>query len=569
FFAAQPEDAGSAPAEGFDDFFAAQPVDEPVYTDAAFSNEAFVAEPNFQGANEFYDAQQGMDAVQPMPDNTFLEDAQQIGDLSVNEAPFDIAVPEQSAAAPLEPQPQIFLDTSEEHVEKRKYTPVFTQPIPSALDELRSGLVKPASPISSVAATQVPVVITAADAAEAEAAAREAAQQAAAEAAVAEAAALAAAERAAAEAEASRYGYEEPAPEHAGFGYSNPVQDDDYRYNAPASGGLSTDEFNLPVTADVPEQMWAAPADSTMTPGDSFVPAYENEPAAPAMFDYDNAPIQGIQAAAPQDNSALFNYDDAPMADDFAQYADSAPEQAQPAAQTPEDYANNLQAMFGNDDTYAALDAVQPQEFEAEPVYDAQPGEDLSFDSEENFAAGNEDAPDAFHAPDDTFGGNFADLAMTDDGDSLGEAPAFNPFQSDEWLDDSEDTVPKKGARKHSGDYNYDDGSHGGAPHGKKQKGGGSKMPLAILLIVLVVAIIGVLAYLLLSGKFGKQPEISSVSVAPLPVSSVSVAPSVPEVPAVDPIPRDEWYMRVANKVTPLPAEFKIETANCKDGIPV
>ncbi|MEG1010310.1 MAG: M15 family metallopeptidase, partial [Ruthenibacterium sp.] len=565
-----------APAQGFDDFFAAQPEDAPIYTDAAFSGAAFVGDTGaqestpVQNANEFYGVQPDAATAQPQFDNAFVGDgfAMDAQDgLPVNEAPFDIAVPEQTAAASsVETQPQMFQSTQGEYVEKRKYTPVFTQPIPSALDELRAGLVKPASPISSVAATQVPVVITAADAAAAEAAAREAAQRAAAEAALAEAAELAEAERAAAEAEASRYGYEDPTPEQTGFGYSAPAQGGDYFYGTPAQGGLSADEFNLPVTEDSSEQIWDAPAEGTAPVEDAFASAYEDQPAAPALFDYDNAPVEGA-ADVQQGQPALFDYDNEPVQDKFAPYAEETPE-PQSAAQTPEDYANNLQAMFGNDDTYAALDAAQPQDFGAQQGYDVQPDEEAAFESEENYAPDGEYTPEGEYAPDDTFGGNFAGLAMTDDGDQMGDAPAFNPFQSDEWLgddgDDADDAPKKKG-------HNYSDDMRDGTPHGKKKKNGGGngKLPLIIVLVLLVAAIVGVLAYLLLSGKLGKQPEISSVSVAPVPVSSVSVAPSVPEAPAVDPIPRDEWYMRVANKATPLPAEFKIETANCKDGIPV
>ncbi len=109
-------------------------------------------------------------------------------------------------------------NTTEEYIPKRKFSPVFTHPIPSALDELRSGVVKPASPITAIAATQIPVVITAADAAEAENAAKIAAEKAAHAAAVAEEEARIAAEIAAREA---NFGYHEPTDEEMGYSSSS------------------------------------------------------------------------------------------------------------------------------------------------------------------------------------------------------------------------------------------------------------------------------------------------------------------------------------------------------------
>lgn len=664
FFAPQPSDYEDAATHG-DDFFATQPLD---FSSEAQQSSADSFAQETQAELPFADATYTMPAassvpepevfslpqeemVQPLPDNTFVQAApifsletMEEGMLPVEPdftVPFDIAVPEQTPSLTMDLEEETSEDLDTEYMPKKKYTPVFTQPIPSALDELRAGIVKPASPISSIAATQIPVVVTAAEAAAAEAAAKVAVEEAAFKAAEEEAAAREEVERVAVQAQAEQYGYAEPSQQEMGFGYAPPMQETPSlhdTYHNTYGGALSPEEFSLPITEDVPA--WEETAPFASAPG--FEHEADNQLSAPEesqhvpFFDYDNAPIENSavhtevsEQSAPQ---ASFEHEIEPLQDSF-----EVDRQDYPAAQSPEDYANNLQAMFNNDGTYAAVDAmeqplddagIEPDSF-AMPLLENQDTPEFEkSDVEEDFSLENMDfAPVDFDTkeldaeldatpfaafeetedgamgefnfdptPDEAFSPfesdgvaddhEFALPKVEDEGFALPEeenepienAPAFNPFQSEEWLDDEEE--PASAKKKANLSFSEEDNSQ--RVRVKKKKSGGSgngggggqknNMPLFIVLGVLLVAILAVAGYLLLNGK-DNPTQASSSGAPPVAVSSTPPVSSssevVSSVPQVDPIPRDEWYMQLVNRQNVLTSDFKVDVKNCSDGIPV
>ncbi len=161
-----------------------------------------------------------------------------------------------------------------------------------------------------------------------------------------------------------------------------------------------------------------------------------------------------------------------------------------------------------------------------------------------------------------------------DNGEDAGyqQPQTENPFESSAWTGDEEDTgeiaSPSRGGARAYGDVDDDDYER---PHrssrGRTKSGGGKKnnLPLIILLAVLIVAIIGIVIYAIKGGKGGSASKPTSISQSvttdPSASSGASSVAEVPAEPVVDPIPRDAWYMVLANKDNLLSADFKVTTA--------
>lgn len=607
-----PEAAQDVPSDSpVDDFFAADEVqtvpDEDAESDFIAPAEDTFAEEDTQSAPELAEFDEFFEQTEPLIAQEEPEPEAVEVSAPVEEIPFDIAVPEEPV------QPETLQEEAEqpapvqEEQPARKYKPVFTAPVPSALDELRQGLVKPASPIPAVAATQIPLVITAAEAAAAEAAAQERAARERAEA--AQAAALAqqqaeeAAARAAAEAEAQA---------------QRMAQEETARQAAEAA----TQQWELPTEQPAPAEVeeatkqWDVPTEPVQkaVPFDYDAPFEPQEPAADALawdapldetaatLDFD-API--AQDAFPvQPQNAQFEGGEFESFDNVNTFDPNAPQDSQLAEGGFEsfDNADSFDPNAPQDEQFAeggfeSFDSVDS--FDPNAPQDAQfaGGEFESFDGFDNFDTGapqdeqfaeggfegfdNFDAPqepvetdgdalfdDALQQDSDTF-----DMAQpeVDDFDGFGadatedmdfDAPV-NPFATPEWTGDGMDettSIPYEATHKKSKGKS----SSGGF-------GGNKNLPLWIALGVIVLAIIGILIYLFASGTIGggassvSTPPVASTSLSE--PSSVSVAPE-PE-PAVEPIPRDEWYMTLTNKEHPLSEDFTVTTANTAGGIPV
>ncbi len=145
------------------------------------------------------------------------------------------------------------------------------------------------------------------------------------------------------------------------------------------------------------------------------------------------------------------------------------------------------------------------------------------------------------------------------------EAPALNPFATDDWNDtfldeaDEIEDIPEddKPVRRKKTQ----------PPHGSGPKKS-SNLPLIILLVVLIIAIIAVAFYALFGGK-DKKPASSSM-ITP-GTSTVDSTPSQPEPvePVLEPIPRDEWYLKLVNKTSAMTKDEKVTTAKSVDGVEV
>lgn len=96
----------------------------------------------------------------------------------------------------------------------------------------------------------------------------------------------------------------------------------------------------------------------------------------------------------------------------------------------------------------------------------------------------------------------------------------------------------------------------------KKSKKGGSKTPLILGVVVVVVILLALLIY----NFFIKKEPAASSSIAPSSseVTSlppvVSSVPPVVEEPVVEPVPVDEWYMRVVNRSNVMSSSETVET---------
>lgn len=621
-----PEAAQDVPSDSpVEDFFAVDEAqtatDEDAESDFIAPAEDSLVEADTQSAPDLAEFDEFFEQTEPLRAQEEPEPEAVEVSAPVEEIPFDIAVPEEPA------QPETLQEEVEqpapvqEEQPTRKYKPVFTAPVPSALDELRQGLVKPASPIPAVAATQIPLVITAAEAAAAEAAAQERAARERAEA--AQAAALAqqqaeeAAARAAAEAEAQA---------------QRMAQEEAARQAAEAA----TQQWELPTEQPAPEvveeatKQWDVPTEPEQkaVPFDYDAPFAPQEPAADALawdapldetaatLDFDAPIAQDAFSMQPQD--AQFEGGEFESFDNVNTFDPNAPQDGQLADGGFESFDNfdpnapqDDQFADGGFESFDSFDPNAPQDnqfaqggfddFDPNAPQDEQlaDGGFESFDSfdnfdtgapqDEQFAAGgfedfdNFDAPqepvetdgdalfdDALQQDSDTF-----DMAQpdVDDFDGFGadatedmdfDAPV-NPFATPEWTGDGMDettSIPYEATHKTSKGKGKSAG--GGF-------GGNKNLPLWIALGVIVLAIIGIVIYLFASGTIGGgAPSVSTPPVVSTSVSepsSVSVA-AEPE-PAVEPIPRDEWYMTLTNKEHPLSADFTVTTANTTGGIPV
>lgn len=483
--------------------------------------------------------------------------------------PFDIA--EQPAAqqtAPIEETEQEELSvTDPDYVPKRKYKPVFPAPVPSALDELRAGIVRPTSPISDIAATQIPVVITAAEAAAAEAAAREAAAQ--------------AAQRAQEEQESLQKALEEqramepeqpislqPAEPELAYGYDGEIhpqeQYDPFAFaQQPAQeqpADFAFDPSAAPVqqvafesSVDPEQDTFATNFAQTFTPVQEFtqedattmqeiveVPQeafYEENP-----FDFQAQAAQAEQPSFPEEpfvpEQDAFGFEDN-FTPEHAAFTQDAPE----AVLTPEQYAANLQATLGDDQE----DAFQGDAFQQDgsELFGADPfGENLDMPAEDGIGFENDMLP---------FDG--------------GAVQSNNPFESPEWAADEDDEIVDDGGHFGGGNHSYDDDM---PPRGRGPKKSNSLM-LIIILGVLLAAIIGVVLFVLFGGKGSSTSSSSAINSSSTVSSSTPVPETTPEpvVPAVDPIPRDEWYMKLVNRSAALTSDFAVKTSKTSDGVEV
>ncbi|NLS84832.1 MAG: hypothetical protein GXZ14_04380 [Ruminococcaceae bacterium] len=177
------------------------------------------------------------------------------------------------------------------------------------------------------------------------------------------------------------------------------------------------------------------------------------------------------------------------------------------------------------------------------------------------------------------------DEGVVDDAMSYQQpAQSQNPFESSDWTGEDDEgtgdiaTPSARGAREYSAVDDDDDYERPRRSSRTKSKSGGgnggkkNNLPLIILLVVLIAAIIGIVIYALTGGK-GKAnstPASVSQSVVTDPSASTgdtaSSVAEVPAEPAVDPIPRDAWYMVLANKDNLLSADFSVSTATTSYG---
>ena len=640
-------DFGAAPAQGAyavpempQAGFDAQPVDESAYT-APVEDAAYTAPAD--------------GATAP------AETAAPAADMPAADAFSAAAVPAADAAA-AEAAPAQEED-AQEIVPKRKYKPVFPEPVPSALDELRAGIVRPASPLSEVAAKQRPVLITAADEAARIAAEREAAARAAAEAQAAAVRAAAQAQAAAEEAARSQYGFEPYAPA-APAAPETPAADaaapaDTQAAPVQTAQPAQTDAQPLDATqgafGDVFSQQQAAAEEPAAPAADAFAPVPEQETAAePAAS---AVPVPADSAAAPAQAAAhapIFDFDAdssayeqaeavhtaedaqpaalaqtaAPAADAFAPVEDSPfalPVQDAPAAEqtapqnpvfdfdapdagaahqpaNPADYVTRMQAVLGDDgitmpDAEAAApaapaedapDAALPDESAFLPFTDdagsfdtAAPADDGTVPADDGMQPISDFGADLGGDFSGDLGGDLGDVPVADGSapadDAASGAPAFNPFESEEWTggdepDEEEDSRAARRARKAEkaprrtsggSGSGRSGGGNGGNAGGQKKK---SKLPLILLLVLLLAVIAGIVLYVLATKRTAQPQSVSLPSSVSVPASSV--APSVTQ-PAVDPIPRDEWYMKLVNRDNVLTSDFTVETAKCSDGVDV
>ncbi|MEG3074114.1 MAG: D-alanyl-D-alanine carboxypeptidase family protein, partial [Ruthenibacterium sp.] len=338
----------------------------------------------------------------------------------------------------------------------------------------------------------------------------------------------------------------------------------------------------------------SAPAASTQPVPDTQNFTQPDIPAAqavPVLETPVETPITAPVAPAPQFTAVQAE------AADFENSFSNLPVFEMPVTEAPQMESAPIEKIPFASNVEALLNGTSDKTVEKPPMQEQDSGQNLfsdnDFFADENpFENGFSEIPSqpTYSSENDATRAFEPLTAQTNDAPAFDDfmpketasAPAFNPFESSEWkdeadiyADDDEDIEPRVSARRQG---RTSSGNGGGgvarprssAPRNKKPKKA-NQLPLILLLAVLVIAIIGIAIYAI-SGGLGKKKAPSS-SVA-LPSSSVaaSMAPSstpLPPAPAVAPIPRDEWYMKLANKQSPLSADFKVETEKTVDGIEV
>ena len=328
-----------------------------------------------------------------------------------------------------------------------------------------------------------------------------------------------------------------------------------------------------------------APADTEATkvfePVAPAAPAAQAQPAAsaaPAAPAEDFSSLAAPQASKTSTNAVeltgpvLFDFDqpdprfDTPEQPQATQPAPAQPEPA-PAQPAVQPFSEEGFAPL-SEDGFTSLDGFGEQNFGAQDldanafetgVFDA-PGaqqdalEDTGFDIGAFQAAAEAQVGGA-----DDFA---AQVAQTSD-DIFGNLYDADPD------DDEEDSVltSRERQRRQGG------GSGGNRPPqrtgGGKKSGKGGKKGMAIFAWIglVLIALIAILLFAILSGGDDKDNSVPSSST--VSTSSVPTATPTPT-PVLEPIPRDEWYMKLVNKDNVMSKEEvdAVKTVNV-DGVPV
>lgn len=151
-----------------------------------------------------------------------------------------------------------------------------------------------------------------------------------------------------------------------------------------------------------------------------------------------------------------------------------------------------------------------------------------------------------------------------DDIDSFGlpeDTPARQPQRGAELLDLYDADPDEQQSRRSRSGRGSGSGSGGGRPPRKSSGSGKGKAPAKTIFAWCGILLIAVLVILLFV-VFGDQDESTSSSssgASSLSTSDVLPSESLPEEPVVAPIPRDEWYMVLANRNSVLPMDFTVE----------
>lgn len=159
-------------------------------------------------------------------------------------------------------------------------------------------------------------------------------------------------------------------------------------------------------------------------------------------------------------------------------------------------------------------------------------------------------------APEDDFTPLDFDFDGLDAADAPQEAPTRAGARGADFLDRYTDTGEERPPRRSSRN-----GGSGGArpprkPSGEAKRGVPSKTVLAWCGILLIAVL--VILFFVIFGEKDEAPSSAAPSSTPASSSVPPQSASVPAEPTVTPIPRDEWYMVLANRDSVLPSDFTV-----------
>ncbi|MEG1153881.1 MAG: M15 family metallopeptidase, partial [Ruthenibacterium sp.] len=393
------------------------------------------------------------------------------------------------------------------------------------------------------------------------------------------------------ESAAPNYGTEETPKQHYRPVFAGPVPNPIAEAKAAraaaraAAAAAALQALQAPAQAPTPAQ----PAAPAVMAQDAAVasPAIPEAPAVPVLETPVGTPITApVTPAQPEMGSFENSFSNLPV------FEMPVPETtvSEPAPIEKIPFASNLAALLNGEPETAPPTPLAPEKDFGQDLFADENFFDGGNPFENEFEAIPAVPAEQAYAPEDDATKVFQPLTETDTVASYEDfapkeptpAPAFNPFESNEWkdeIDDDDDTgvieTPVRRTEKRQEDANVGTSARARTSSGSKGKKPkkANQLPLILLLGVLVLAIVGIAVYAI-SGGLGKKKAPSSVASLPPISTSVSTAPSsssapLPVAPVVAPIPRDEWYMKLANKQSPLPAEFTVKTGKTADGIDV
>lgn len=268
-------------------------------------------------------------------------------------------------------------------------------------------------------------------------------------------------------------------------------------------GGPAAPSVPQPVTP-LEEPAWKPILESAMMERSEEPADYTADEAATRTFVPGGMPEPA--ASARQEPAPVVPRHAVDQPDTLGSLFDSDPEEPQHSAK---DIASNIAASFegGEEDLFGGFD-----DFGAAPVQPApvQPQDATS---------------------DDIFGGGLYDADPDADDGDFGEEPP-----------------PRAPRARRVQDY----------PGG----GGNKKIGMFVAIAVVVLALLVAVYFLFFNKKDQKEP-VSSVPTPPASVSASASAPgeasSAPEEPALEAIPRNEWYLQLVNREHALDASYAPE----------